>query len=704
MKAQQRSRITPPLSLWAGTGFLVALLSLFPDALRASWSQILEPGLPKAAFIAAFVLSAALWGGVLGWLAGLILRPILRSLGSGLWIWIVAVLASAVLTLPQALLFVHYYIEGFTPFVARHEGVTHMPACLLVSLAVGIVLGTISFAVARTLVTRRSGWVPAAMVLAAVVFAISSYQATHSWNLRRALFNRTTTIGRVLAKIDMLWDFDGDHFSPAWLGGGDPDDGDPDVHPLTVWAREHAATPDYGPTHQDPIEGLPQPLNILLITDDTLRADHLGCYGYPLGTSPAIDSLASRGVLFERCIVPQPKTSPSVASLMTGKPPGAHYVRLIGQKLRDRHLTLAEIVAALGYMTCGVTKSGVVSTTFGFDQGFQRFIHETSEVESAATDSALAWLEETWLPTTEFRSEPGRPPFFLWMHYIDPHGPYNRPRPYDDTSLDEEEDTILGQRYPRSVLKWLIPPYQRLNTTRVAHYIALYNGEISSVDREMERLLQWLKARNLDGSTLVIFSSDHGESFTEHDFYFEHGDVAYDDNAHVPLILSLPGVFPEGRRVSTQVNNIDVLSTITDLLDIPALPGPEGRSLLGLILGGTWRQPRPVHILANYIGRYSPRYFTNAMTDGRWKIIYIPEFHILELYDLQSDPWELDNLWGRWNEDPSGGEWREAGVRLRSLLAQQMLAYKAGHRTEAAKETEMSEDLMEQLRSLGYIN
>jgi hypothetical protein len=92
------------------------------------------------------------------------------------------------------------------------------------------------------------------------------------------------------------------------------------------------------------------------------------------------------------------------------------------------------------------------------------------------------------------------------------------------------------------------------------------------------------------------------------------------------------------------------------------------------------------------------------MTDGRWKIIYTPEFHILELYDLKSDPWELDNLWGRWDEDPSGGEWREAGVRLRSLLAQQMLADKAGHRQEATQETGMSEELMEQLRSLGYIN
>lgn len=701
--AAQRYR--PSLALWAATGFLVALLSLLPDAIRASWSQILDPGLAKVLFVAAFVISAGFWGAVAWWFVGLVSRAVLRgSKLPGIWLWIVAVAGSSILLFPQAVLFVHYHVVGFTPFVVKQASTAHLPACALVALAIGIALGTIGYLLALAAFNRRSGRVSAVVILGAIVFIVSYAHAMHSWDLKRVLFKRTTLAGRFLARFDMLWDLDGDTFSPEWLGGGDPDDGDADIHPLTVWAREHPAPTDYGPPARDPMEGLPSPLNILLITDDTLRADHVGCYGYPLPTTPVIDSLAARGVLFERCIVPQPKTGPSLASLMTGKPPGAHNIRLIGQKLREKHLTLAEILAAYGYMTCGITRNGVASATFGFDQGFQHFLHEKGKLESVATDSALAWLETKWLPTTEFRSQPGRPPFFMWVHYLDPHGPYDRPRPYGDASLEETEETILGDRYDPRVLTWLIPPYQRQNTSRVAYYIAQYNGEISSVDREVGRLLGWLRARNLDGSTLVIFSSDHGESFTEHDFYFEHGDVAYDDNARVPLIFRLPGVFPEGRRVPPQVNSIDILTTITDLLDIPALPGPEGRSLLGLIMGGTWTQPRYVHILANYVGRYSPRYFTNALTDGRWKVIYTPEFHILELYDLQNDPWELDNLWGHWSDDPNGGERREAGVRLRSLLAQRMLADRAGRRTEAAREAEMSKDLMEQLRSLGYIN
>jgi arylsulfatase A-like enzyme len=186
----------------------------------------------------------------------------------------------------------------------------------------------------------------------------------------------------------------------------------------------------------------------------------------------------------------------------------------------------------------------------------------------------------------------------------------------------------------------------------------------------------------------------------EHDFYFEHGDVPYDDNTRVPLIFSLPGALPAGRRVGDLAANVDVLPTVMDLLNIPPVPGPEGRSLVGLMLGESWSAPRQFHILANYVGPWSPRYFTNAMTDGLWKLVYTPEFHILELYDLRNDPLEAHNVWGLWDGDPGR---REAGMRLRSALARRMLADKAGHRPEASKETELSNDLMEQLRSLGYV-
>jgi arylsulfatase A-like enzyme len=608
---------------------------------------------------------------------------------------VTAIMGALALLLPQVFLFDHYRITGFSPLVVGSRRGNHPIPDILVALALSLLVAWLATRLARGFPRLRPG-VRLLMVLpGAVSLLVSWHQATRNQDIRRILFQRATLTGRVLARLDILWDRDGDTFAPTWLGGGDPDDGDPGVHPLTLWAGRpdtaETASPMPGWGHGPPPEGVPRPLNILLISDDTLRADHLGCYGYPFRTSPVVDSLAARGILFENCRVPLPKTSASLASLLTGKPPAAHGVRLIGQRLDARHLTLAEILAAYGYATYGITRNGVVSATFGFDQGFRRFRHVPGRNEAAATDTAIAWLE-SWQ-----RDDPARP-FLLWIHYLDPHGPYDHPRPYGP---EPSETEILRDRHPLTVSRWVIPPYQRLGTTRVARYLLNYDGEIASVDREVGRLLAWLRRNGLEDRTLVIFTSDHGESFTEHDFYFEHGDVAYEDNVRVPLILSLPGILDGGRRVATQVSTIDVVPTVLHLLEVPPLPGPEGLSLLDAIRGEAAARQRTLHILANYVGPYSPRYFTNAVCDGRWKLIYTPEFHIIELYDLRADPLELDNLWGRWDGNP---EARRAWLRLRRLLARRMIRDRAGHRPEAPRETRMGEELLEQLRSLGYVN
>jgi arylsulfatase A-like enzyme len=701
-KAPTERRHLDAAARWAAAGAFLFAFSWLPDAVITSWSFLLR-GAAQWSFVAFSCAAAASAGLVLGALAGFPASFLASTNGPAarpaLWAWLAALVVSFALLFPQALLFDHYRATGITPFVVGVQkdhrllaaAAAFLPAALLAALAV-----------------PSSGWLTRGrarfLVMAALLAAASGvafHRVTESDDVRRVVFNRSTLTGRIMGSIDRFWDRDGDTFAPQWLGGGDADDGDPAVHPLAEWSKEAPESGDEAAQWEEGGRKAPDPTNILLITDDTLRADHLGCYGYPLPTSPVIDSLASRGILFERCLVPLPKTSPSLASLLTGKPPAGHGVRLIGQKLDKRHLTTAEILAAFGYATYGITRNGVVSAAFGFDQGFRRFAHLKGKNEPAATDTALAWLEDHVRGPA-----PGEPPspFFLWIHYLDPHGPYDTPRPYSGATAEETEEAVLGGRYGATVSRWLVPPYQWQGTDRVARYIHMYNGEVSSVDREVGRLLRWLDGRGLRGSTLVDFTSDHGESFTEHDFYFEHGDVPYDDNARVPLIMSYPGVFPEGARFAEQVSNIDVLPTILGLLGIPPLPGPEGWTLLPAILGEEALHPRPLHILANYVGPYSPRYFTNAVTDGDWKVVYTPEFHILELYDLRSDPWERENVWGRWGGGPDGDARREAGERLRSLLAKTMIADRAGRRPEAPRETDLGKDVMEQLRSLGYVN
>ncbi|MBD3336308.1 MAG: sulfatase-like hydrolase/transferase [Candidatus Eisenbacteria bacterium] len=721
-------------TLWLLSGGLLAGASLLPDLIQLSESRLLPSAGAQALFLGAGFASYAFLGGAaaLAVLAlGRLLR--LRSVWAGrLMLW----LAAAALLLPQAILFDHYRITGFAPFTGGRLGSSHTLLIALVGLPVAAVWAALWRIVARRIDRGlRAGVVVFAFIVCGAAGLASFRQVTHEPDVRRIVFDRTTLTGRMLGKIDIWWDRDGDTFAPAWLGGGDSDDGDPATHPLAAWDRAGGEGTAAGEGTGEPVigrarareapgmegetaagdslwgsfhlEGVPENLNILLITDDTLRPDHLGCYGYPFDTSPNIDKLAGGGVIFQRCIVPQPKTSPSLASLLTAKHPHKHNVRLIGQKLQDSHLTAAEILSVYGYFTCGLTRNGVVSATFGFDQGFHNYRHVSGPLESAATDSALVWLERHQagdLVHPARGTGSAGSPFFLWIHYLDPHGPYNRPAAYTRAPREELTERLLENRYPATVSRWRIPPYQRLGTQEVAEYIHSYNGEITAIDAEVGRLLDWLDARDLADSTLVIFSSDHGESFTEHDYYFEHGEVPYDDNAHVPLIFRLPGSLPAGKVIGVQVRTTDVLPTLLDMLEIPPLPGPEGESLLGLLLDREPPRDRPVYILANYISSYSPRYFTNAVTDGRWKIVYTPEFHILELYDLRSDPRELTNLWGRWETDPDLSAARDAGLRLREDLARRMRAARAGRRREAPKVTEMTQDLMEQLRSLGYIN
>ena len=409
----------------------------------------------------------------------------------------------------------------------------------------------------------------------------------------------------------------------------------------------------------------PPAANLLIVTFDTTRADRLGCYGYAPARTPALDSLAGRGALFSRCFTVAPVTLPAHASLFTGLYPPAHGVRDNGlYRLEDKALTLAEILRAHGFSTAAVIGSYVVTSRFGLAQGFDYyderlnsrpdrpavfFIERTADEVTAA---ALRWLE----------NRKGRNPFALWLHYYDPHSPYQPPAPFDS----------LFRGNP-------------------------YDGEIAFADRELGRFLNRLKETGEYDNTLIVAAADHGEALGGHGEP-THGIFLYNATVHVPLIVRLPGDSSAGRVIERNVSLVDVLPTVLSYFGINIPEGVQGESLLPLLLprpDGTGEGPDPQRALyletrlpENTFGWHSAQ----GMVRGGRKYIESPE---AELYDLERDFGERDDL----APSDSSGVKREAvrNARLQKELereSQQQLAGRLSLDSESA----------ERLRALGYIS
>lgn len=406
------------------------------------------------------------------------------------------------------------------------------------------------------------------------------------------------------------------------------------------------------------------PPNIVLLTLDTTRRDHLSCYR-PGGPSPTphLDALAADGIVFDRARSPAPITLPSHATVMTGLWPYRHGVRNNGTyRLEDDQLTLAEVLRERGYATGAVVGAFPVAAQFGLNQGFELYDDAfpgesgASEDEAAqrraaeVTDLGLRWIEE---------SRAGRSgPFLLWLHYFDPHYPYDPPEPY-----------------------------------RQAHPTDAYAGEVAYMDAQIGRLLDGLRAMGVDGQTAIIAAADHGESRGEHG-EGTHGYFIYGATQDVPLILRLPETggwreaFGRGRRVDELVSLADIFPTILNLAGVSADARPpcHGISLLPVAAGQpaarTWVYlealvPSLEHGLAELRG----------IEAGDWKYILAPQ---AELYDRRSDPAELSNRLEK--------EGRVAGALNASLA--QILKKDPGVGTG---QVAMDAETIEKLKSLGYI-
>jgi len=447
--------------------------------------------------------------------------------------------------------------------------------------------------------------------------------------------------------------------------------------------------------------------NVLLITIDTLRADHLGCYGYGRRTSPRVDRLAAEGALFERAYTSLPRTTQSIASILTGRFPKGHGARGLFSRLPEANVTLAEILKEHGYATAAFTTNSFLRPGQGFEQGFDLYDNPESRWvgDSAVplTRAAVTWLQ----------SRPAGTPWFLWVHYLDPHWTYEPGEPFD-TAFTRPLDrpfTLYGDLAAGRLTKGQVIFENRLDADAVDHVIALYDGEIAQVDAALGPLLD--AAASAGSPPLIMLTSDHGESLGEQGYFFAHGEYLYEPTLRIPLIASLPERIPPGLRAPGLAHNVDIAPTILALLGINRMQSVDGRPLLmaadDAADGSRWVRPAPGRDLVfaesdfQLIHPENPRYYIpgpsgrwSSASDGRFKVIGIPRpgGDRLERYDLQEDPGETRNLDGS-----------DIGRAAASRLLQELLLfvdYDGGIGPVTPRDIAPEE--RERLRSLGYVN
>ena len=363
-----------------------------------------------------------------------------------------------------------------------------------------------------------------------------------------------------------------------------------------------------------PSSNTPAQHNVVLIIIDTLRADHLHCYGYPRETSPVIDELAAEGARFTNAFTAWPETSPSVASMLTGLyPQRTGVVRATPNRLPERLITLPEVLQAAGYQTIAAVENPVLSSELNYNQGFELYLGSWDRKRWQDADK----LATNWLRT---QRDPGRP-FFLYVHLIDPHAPYE-PRSYDrvfvgDDHYDATRTVEVKDREFDAVGGF--PGFSRLGDRReLAFYVAQYDAEIRSVDARTGNLLEVLDQLGLRAGTLVIFSSDHGEGFGEHNYYW-HGLFPYDETSRVPLIVSGRGVKP--RAMADLVSLVDLTPTILDFLGLPRMDELDGVSLKPLLLGERARLDRQwIYTESGKAERYQ-----RSVRNQDYKLIFVPD-------------------------------------------------------------------------------
>ena len=322
-----------------------------------------------------------------------------------------------------------------------------------------------------------------------------------------------------------------------------------------------------------------KPFNVIFMIEDAQRADYLSVYGHPTKTTPFKERLmAERGVLFEHAISQAEKTRPSAGAYMTGLYPTTTGLWYFSDVLSDRFLTWAEIMRAQGYVTVALTQNGNVGPFAGMQQGFDRMI-DSSAVGAATQDAFTGDQVAQFLEQNRDRN------FFLYLHAIDPHAPYDPPQPFRDQFLaGMPTGSTAVERNPVFDPPWVEQP--TIETRR-----RLYEAEIAHNDSVVEQFFGRLDGMGLSDDTLVIMSSDHGEYLGDRSFFgnrmWDHRPPTYMAGTHVPMMIVYPKRFPQPKRIEAPVQMIDLLPTVLELAEVDRTDLLlQGRSLVGL---GRWR-------------------------------------------------------------------------------------------------------------------
>jgi arylsulfatase A-like enzyme len=427
----------------------------------------------------------------------------------------------------------------------------------------------------------------------------------------------------------------------------------------------------------------PPPINVLLISIDTLRDDHCSSSGYDRPTTPHLEELSRQGARMAVAYSPTSTTGPTHSSIFTSLYPITHGVVKNGLSLGQSFVTLAEVLRDRGYSTAGVVSSFVLDAKFGYDQGFD-FYEDNLDVESASLqrtkfeghdvhggfDQRADVTTEKALELLKRLSE-GAEPFFMFVHYFDPHNPFDPPEAWAARfrSAEDTEDSITES-------------------------IDAYDAEIAFADDRMGALLDLLRDRGLERDTLVVATADHGEGLMDHG-HMHHGVHIYEEAVRVPLVFRLPDRIEAGRTFHEPVELTDLYPTILDLVGAGTFDGLHGRSLAATLLEDAPLDPeRPVHLHRRH---YATRQIADITVAGQkfgvrvgsWKYIEGGLGGTRELFNLDSDPGERENVI---ESHPDVAE------DLRSRIAEWMMAY--GRTIPVQK---LSPEDLERLKSLGYV-
>ena len=429
--------------------------------------------------------------------------------------------------------------------------------------------------------------------------------------------------------------------------------------------------------------------NLLFIILDTLRADRLGCYGYLRNTSPQIDKLAAKSILFENTFVHLPFTLPSHASIFTGLYPQNTTMIYNYGYLPDTMTTLAELLKKNGYETGAVVSTAVLKKDKNLDQGFDDYFHnfnpeeekaslEIWEVQGPADEAnryAFKWLEEN-------RNRK----FFFWTHYYDIHAPYVEHEGFKDRFDPEAEDFTYDIKN-----KWETPPrvgWKYLNLTN-------YDRQVAFTDYHLGKLIEKLEGLGLLDKTVIVITSDHGNGLYQHRDIWTHGDFVYEEQIKIPLLFILPDL-QESLRIENIVESVDIMPTLLALLGINYRHRMDGRSMIPLVEKGKWGKEERAYALSKIEksgAEGTPLRYQFCVRTPTEKLIQTIQGEN-EFYDLRRDPFEKENIYSTARQQQS---------RLVSKLTAEGLNW--ARQTELAKITSPKIDkrTLKELKTLGYI-